>query len=81
MREDDHIKDFLRRELEEKFLEKQTSTILKNSKKDQFVHRKGKLIKQETKELKELKVNNISEEKIACINLAYANGELIKALI
>jgi hypothetical protein len=34
MREDDHIKDFLRRELEEKFLEKQTSTILKNSKKD-----------------------------------------------
>jgi len=32
-------------------------------------------------ELKEIKVCDVSEEKIACINLAYANGELIKALI
>jgi hypothetical protein len=28
-----------------------------------------------------MKINDMSEEKIACINLAYANGELIKALI
>jgi hypothetical protein len=31
--------------------------------------------------LKEMKVTDVREEKIACINLAYANGELIKALI
>lgn len=35
----------------------------------------------EGSKLKEMKVCDISEEKIACVNLAYANGELIKALI
>ena len=28
-----------------------------------------------------MKVCDVSEEKIACINLAYANGELINTLI
>ena len=62
-------------------MEHHASTILKKSVKEQYLHRKGKLIKEEGKNLKEKKINDISEEKIACINLAYANGALINALI
>lgn len=72
------MKDFLRRELEAKFLENQASLYMKNKCQDE--HHK---VKKEPidKPLKEKKVTDVREEKIACINLAYANGELIKALI
>lgn len=43
-------------------------------------HQKNQNLAREN-ELKEIKVCDVSQEKIACINLAYANGQLIKTLI
>lgn len=93
LKKGEHIKDFLRRELEAKFRENQISAyksksglfnsiktkkeyqqIDQNSKYNGNTDRKTAKGNTTAQELKEMKVCDVSEEKIACINLAYANG-------
>lgn len=67
------MKDFLRRELEAKFLDHKASLYMKNKCQDNSHSHKVKKEPSATP-LKEMKVTDVREEKIACINLAYANG-------